>query len=76
VIEGRWYQICDCFDAMSTHRRDCNDPKCTFSSAHPQPSHWCTTHNSCTKMMTLPDKQPIRISPLKCAKCSKQEAEL
>ncbi|KAG0707791.1 hypothetical protein DFH29DRAFT_895376 [Suillus ampliporus] len=52
---------------MSTKFQDCLRPLCLFSVRHVHPTG-CKSQ-SCIRLMALPTKNPIRISPSICYDC-------
>ncbi|KZT26221.1 hypothetical protein NEOLEDRAFT_1155744 [Neolentinus lepideus HHB14362 ss-1] len=68
IIDGRWHTPCGHFIAISTHRQDCQRPNCVFSRRHVH-LIGCTSR-SCIRLMDLPVRNPIRISPTSCADCT------
>ncbi|KIL00424.1 hypothetical protein PAXRUDRAFT_29838 [Paxillus rubicundulus Ve08.2h10] len=67
IIDGRYHTPCSHFVHMSTQHQDCLRPNCLFSRRHVHPTG-CKSH-SCIRLMALPVKNPIRISPAACAIC-------
>ncbi|KIM65231.1 hypothetical protein SCLCIDRAFT_14943 [Scleroderma citrinum Foug A] len=67
VIDGRYHTECGHFINMHSHVQDCLRPNCIFSGRH---SHCvgCKSQ-SCIRLMSLPVKNPIRISPTTCGDC-------
>ncbi|KAG2349931.1 hypothetical protein BDR05DRAFT_972835 [Suillus weaverae] len=67
IIDGRYHTECSHFIAMSTKFQDCLRPNCLFSVRHVHPT--ACRSQSCIRLMALPTKNPIRISPSKCGDC-------
>ncbi|TDL27450.1 hypothetical protein BD410DRAFT_714494, partial [Rickenella mellea] len=67
IIDGRFHTPCGHFISMATRTQDCNQGHCLFSRRHQHPVG-CKSP-SCLRMMALPVKNPIRISPNKCGDC-------
>ncbi|KAG1772653.1 hypothetical protein EDD22DRAFT_767856, partial [Suillus occidentalis] len=67
IIDGRYHTECGHFIAMSTKFQDCLRPNCLFSVRHVHPT--ACKSQSCIRLMALPTKNPIRISPSKCCDC-------
>ncbi|KAG2060941.1 hypothetical protein BDR06DRAFT_871402, partial [Suillus hirtellus] len=59
IIDGQFHTKFRHFIAMSTTFQDCLPPNCFFSSGHFHP----TVSQPCTRLMALPTKNPIPISP-------------
>ncbi|EIN07415.1 hypothetical protein PUNSTDRAFT_71198, partial [Punctularia strigosozonata HHB-11173 SS5] len=74
IMDGRWHPQCRHFISMSTRFQDCMKPNCVFSSRHEHGSGGKSP--TCIRMMQLPVKNPIRISPALCADCAIIDAEL
>ncbi|PVF93286.1 hypothetical protein CPB86DRAFT_777169 [Serendipita vermifera] len=68
VVDGRFHQACFHFVPLSTHFRDCLESNCVFSSQHRHPPK-CAS-NACIHHMTPSAKNPIRLSPTPCPRCS------
>ncbi|KAG1731904.1 hypothetical protein EDB19DRAFT_1640579, partial [Suillus lakei] len=64
IIDGRYHTECSHFIAMSTKFQDCLRPNCLFSVRHVHPT--ACRSQSCIRLMALPIKNPIRISPSEC----------
>ncbi|OCB84297.1 hypothetical protein A7U60_g8977 [Sanghuangporus baumii] len=73
IIDGRFHTACGHFVSMATRTQDCLRPDCLFSRRHAHP-YGCKSPN-CIRMMSLPVKNPIRISPVKCADCISRESD-
>ncbi|KIM87046.1 hypothetical protein PILCRDRAFT_815500 [Piloderma croceum F 1598] len=58
---------------MSTRFQDCLSEKCLFSTRHEHPIG-CRSQ-SCTRLMSPPKYNPIRVSPSMCADCVRRERE-
>ncbi|KAG2157077.1 hypothetical protein DEU56DRAFT_722331, partial [Suillus clintonianus] len=67
IIDGRYHPECSHFIAMSTKFQDCLRPNCLFSTRHAHPI--ACKSQACIRLMALPMKNPIRISPSKCGDC-------
>ncbi|KAF9227949.1 hypothetical protein BS17DRAFT_746948 [Gyrodon lividus] len=67
IIDGRFHTPCGHFISMSTRVQDCLRPNCLFSRRHIHPIG-CKSQ-SCIRLMALPVKNPIRISPAVCPIC-------
>ncbi|KAI0318951.1 hypothetical protein OF83DRAFT_1163209 [Amylostereum chailletii] len=67
IISGRYHSSCGHFIPMSTRFQDCMRPNCLFSSRHAHPVG-CRSP-SCVRMMALPIRNPIRVSPTICGDC-------
>lgn len=73
IQDGRYHTVCGHFIAMSTRMQDCLRPDCLFSQRHAHPTG-CKSA-SCQRLMTVPQRNPIRISETKCADCLMRERE-
>ncbi|KAF9464674.1 hypothetical protein BDZ94DRAFT_1161420, partial [Collybia nuda] len=67
IIDGRYHTECGHFYAMSTRVQDCLQPNCLFSGRHIHPIG-CRAA-TCVRLMALPTRNPIRISPTTCSDC-------
>ncbi|THU90716.1 hypothetical protein K435DRAFT_728075, partial [Dendrothele bispora CBS 962.96] len=67
VIDGRYYTECGHFFPMSTAKEDCLRPNCLFSQRHAHPIGCRSPH--CIRTMSLPKRNPIRLSNMKCPDC-------
>ncbi|KAM6500542.1 hypothetical protein JOM56_003556, partial [Amanita muscaria] len=67
IIDGRYHTECGHFFAMDTSRYDCRKSNCLFSREHVHPNN-CRS-STCIRLMALPIRNPIRISPTVCAEC-------
>ncbi|PPQ76843.1 hypothetical protein CVT24_010686 [Panaeolus cyanescens] len=56
---------------MATRQQDCLRTNCIFSSRH---DRQCKS-TACTRLMSLPSHNPIRISPVHCAQCKINDRE-
>ncbi|KAN0077310.1 hypothetical protein V8E55_011165 [Tylopilus felleus] len=85
MIDGRYHTPCGHFVSMSTRLQDCLRPNCLFSRRHVHPvgeqvisersskqianlNLGCKSQ-TCIRLMALPVKNPIRISPTPCCSC-------
>ncbi|EPQ58143.1 hypothetical protein GLOTRDRAFT_23493, partial [Gloeophyllum trabeum ATCC 11539] len=68
IIDGRWHTFCGHFVGISTHRQDCQKSNCVFSRRHLHRTG-CTSR-SCIRLMDVPVRNPIRISPNPCPACT------
>ncbi|KAI6109172.1 hypothetical protein EDD16DRAFT_1615891 [Pisolithus croceorrhizus] len=66
VIDGRYHTECGHFVGMHSEVHDCWRPNCLFSKRH---LHSGCKSQSCIRLMALPVKNPIRISPTTCGDC-------
>ncbi|KAF8486490.1 hypothetical protein JB92DRAFT_2760306, partial [Gautieria morchelliformis] len=71
IVDGRYHTPCGHFVSMSTRRYDCLRSNCLFSQRHHHP-YGCKSQN-CIRMMGLPVKNPIRVSPTPCVTCRQRE---
>ncbi|KAH9934791.1 uncharacterized protein B0H18DRAFT_1082574 [Fomitopsis serialis] len=71
IIDGRFHLECQHFIPMSTRTQDCLQPNCLFSRRHAHQGG-CRSP-SCVRLMTPPQRNPIRISETKCADCVMRE---
>lgn len=71
IIDGRFHLECQHFIPMHTRMQDCLRPNCLFSRRHAHPVG-CRSP-SCVRMMTTPQRNPIRMSETKCADCVMRE---
>ncbi|RDB21058.1 hypothetical protein Hypma_011580 [Hypsizygus marmoreus] len=71
IIDGRFHTPCGHFIEMSTRFQDCLRPNCLFSRRHAHPIG-CRSSN-CNRLMALPVRNPIRISPTRCSACVERE---
>ncbi|KAF9451051.1 hypothetical protein P691DRAFT_409934 [Macrolepiota fuliginosa MF-IS2] len=67
VIDGRYYSLCQHFEAMSTRTHDCLEGSCIFSRRHVHNKSTC--RGSCKRLMALPVRNPIRMSETECSNC-------
>ncbi|KAG6333131.1 hypothetical protein ID866_5958, partial [Astraeus odoratus] len=74
LIDGRFHTECGHFIGLHSRVQDCLRPNCLFSRRH---SHMvgCKSQ-SCIRLMALPVKNPIRISPTVCSDCKAREKPL
>ncbi|PFH54378.1 hypothetical protein AMATHDRAFT_170207 [Amanita thiersii Skay4041] len=71
IIDGRYHTACGHFYAMSTRHHDCLRPNCLFSRRH---THLTGCRSpGCVRLMALPVRNPIRISPTVCSDCISRE---
>ncbi|KAI6028379.1 hypothetical protein F5J12DRAFT_805005 [Pisolithus orientalis] len=68
VIDGRYHTVCGHFIGMHSEVHDCLRPNCLFSRRHLHSVGSCKSQ-SCIRLMALPVKNPIRISPTNCCDC-------
>ncbi|KAF8921331.1 hypothetical protein CPB85DRAFT_318924 [Mucidula mucida] len=66
IIDGRYHTECGHFYAMATRQQDCLRDNCVFSARHTHPRCRAAT---CIRLMALPVRNPIRVSPTKCSDC-------
>ncbi|KIM49143.1 hypothetical protein M413DRAFT_55197, partial [Hebeloma cylindrosporum] len=71
VVDGRYHPECGHFYAMATHKQDCLQNNCLFSTRHASSCRSAT----CNRLMAAPAHNPIRISPTICAECSLRSRE-
>ncbi|KIP09135.1 hypothetical protein PHLGIDRAFT_68202, partial [Phlebiopsis gigantea 11061_1 CR5-6] len=71
--DGRYHTACHHFIAMSTRVQDCMQPICLFSARHIHPIG-CKS-SACHRLMSPPQRNPIRISDSKCADCLMRERD-
>ncbi|KAG8217494.1 hypothetical protein J3R82DRAFT_5642, partial [Butyriboletus roseoflavus] len=69
IIDGRYHTPCGHFVSMSTRVQDCLRPNCLFSRRHMHPIAQGCKSQSCVRLMALPVKNPIRLSPSVCSSC-------
>ncbi|KAI0695890.1 hypothetical protein BC835DRAFT_1406069 [Cytidiella melzeri] len=74
IQDGRYHTVCGHFIAMSTRMQDCLRPDCLFSRRHEHSAALCKAAG-CHRLMTLPQRNPIRMSETKCADCVMRERE-
>ncbi|KAH7916062.1 hypothetical protein BJ138DRAFT_996652, partial [Hygrophoropsis aurantiaca] len=73
IMDGRYHTDCGHFISMSSRLQDCLRPNCLFSRRHIHPTG-CKSQ-SCVRLMALPVRNPIRISPTKCLDCLTRQRE-
>ncbi|KAI0273606.1 hypothetical protein BC834DRAFT_921638 [Gloeopeniophorella convolvens] len=74
IIDGRYHTLCGHFMPLSTRRQDCMRPNCLFSTRHPSGPAGCES-SACQRLMGLPIRNPIRLSPTHCPDCVRKERE-
>ncbi|KAF8136334.1 hypothetical protein EV363DRAFT_1428740 [Boletus edulis] len=67
IIDGRYHTPCGHFVSMSTRLQDCLRANCLFSRRHVHPVG-CKSQ-FCIRLMALPVRNPIRVSPTVCSNC-------
>ncbi|TFK76470.1 hypothetical protein BDN72DRAFT_755973 [Pluteus cervinus] len=73
MIDGRFHTECGHFVAMSTRTQDCLRANCLFSRRHVHPIG-CKA-SGCVRLMALPVRNPIRISPTVCNDCNSRDRD-
>ncbi|VDB99746.1 unnamed protein product [Peniophora sp. CBMAI 1063] len=85
IISGRFHSACGHFEPMSTSRQDCMRPDCIFSARHEHPGGQryapaprapvvdVRSGCKCARMMAQPIRNPIRVSPARCANCLERD---
>ncbi|KAL6308991.1 hypothetical protein BKA93DRAFT_814919 [Sparassis latifolia] len=69
IIDGRYHLECQHFIPMHTRTQDCLRADCLFSRRHPV---GCKSP-SCSRLMSTPQRNPIRMSETKCGDCVMRE---